>query len=39
MTNFEPFNHDLTIERGKQQAAYYIYCEVGDFETSGTGHN
>ena len=39
MTNFEPFNHDLTIERGIQQGTCCIYCGVRDSEALGTGHS
>ena len=39
MVNSGPFDHDLTVERGKQQAARCIYCKVGDSEVSRVGHN
>ena len=39
MVNSGPFDHDLTVERGKQQVARCIYCKVGDSEVSRVGHN
>ena len=39
MTNLEPFDHDLTVEHRKQQAACCIYCGVMDSKASGAGHN
>ena len=37
IVNSEPFDHDLIIERGKQQATSCIYCRIGDFEVSEVG--
>ena len=37
IVNSEPFDHDLIIERGKQQATSFIYCRIGDFEASEVG--
>ena len=31
IVNSELFDHDLIIERGKQQATSCIYCRIGDF--------
>ena len=37
IVNFEPFDHDLIVERGKQQAASCIYCRIGDSEALEAG--
>ena len=39
MMNLESFDHDLTVEHGKQQAACCIYYRVTDSEALEAGHS